>query len=221
MTENKIDAKPNARTLVAAADAACAELDARRKAFVKAPGSRARKKVLLAGVTAARRADNAARRARSGEGWYAARPSAAEKAREKIIARARLAHMLPPGSTVYTSLAHVSRSGMMRKIRALVVDEDGEIVNVSAWVAEALGEPHDSDANAVKVGGSGMDMGFHLINSLCYAIHGSANEDMPPVSALRHVPERKRWPMIRREKGADGRETESVHPGYTLRHEWV
>ena len=44
---------------------------------------------------------------------------------EKEEALATLRQMLPPGSTVYTILRHVSRSGMRREISAVVV-KNGE-----------------------------------------------------------------------------------------------
>jgi len=75
-----------------------------------------------------------------------------------------LRSILKPGDVLYTVLKHVSRSGMQREIQVVIV-RDGEIVDLTWHVGQALGwsiGKHDG----VKVGGAGMDMGFHLIYSL-------------------------------------------------------
>jgi hypothetical protein len=84
-----------------------------------------------------------------------------------------LRRLCPPGTTVYTDVAHVSRSGMMRHIRAFVI-QDKEPFPISAHVARVLGWPLNDGRSywAVKVGGCGMDMGFHLVNALSYKLHG-------------------------------------------------
>jgi len=86
---------------------------------------------------------------------------------EKQEAIARLRAMLKPGSTVYTILRHVSRSGMSRTIGAQVI-KDGEPVDIAAWAAKAIGQPLDRDRWGVKMGGCGMDMGFELVYNLSY-----------------------------------------------------
>ena len=53
---------------------------------------------------------------------------------------AMLRDMLPPGSTVYTRIEHVSRSGMSRDVRVYIVDA-GDIRNVTGLVASALSMP--------------------------------------------------------------------------------
>lgn len=65
-------------------------------------------------------------------------------------------------------LRHVSRSGMSRDISLFVVDADGELVNVTFYAAQVLGEtPRDRDGQRViRVNGCGMDMGFHLVYSV-------------------------------------------------------
>lgn len=71
--------------------------------------------------------------------------------------------ILKPGQTVYTSVKTVSRSGMSRVI-LLYVAEGNSIRNISGYVATALDWPGDQDG--VKVGGWGMDMGFHTVYTL-------------------------------------------------------
>lgn len=85
--------------------------------------------------------------------------------REQAIATLR--KMLPVGKLVYTTLNHVSRSGMQRRIRCHVVRKGG-IEDISCLVKTALGESMDD--RGIKVDGCGMDMGFHLVYSLGHAL---------------------------------------------------
>jgi hypothetical protein len=68
--------------------------------------------------------------------------------------------------TLYTTLVSVSRSGMQRRIKLLVVNPEGQIQNVSGWAADALGWRQDDESMSVVVDGAGMDMGFHLVDTL-------------------------------------------------------
>lgn len=100
----------------------------------------------------------------------------------------QLRQWCPPGSTVYTILEHVSRSGMQRTIKVLV-----PYVHDRAAVREMSGSGidfiHPNYATAivtgysldkgrgragVKVGGCGMDMGFALVHSLSERLWGGA-----------------------------------------------
>lgn len=86
-----------------------------------------------------------------------AREEAAEKLRE----------LLPEGSTVYTILRHVSKSGMFRRISVVAV-RDGEIIQLDYWVGRLL--EMRSRKEGLPVHGAGMDMGYHLVHSLQYAM---------------------------------------------------
>ncbi len=86
---------------------------------------------------------------------------------EKERAIAALRKMLPVGKLVYTTLNHVSRSGMQRRIRCHIVHK-GQILDISYWVKTALDETIDD--RGIKVDGCGMDMGFHLVYSLGHAL---------------------------------------------------
>lgn len=77
--------------------------------------------------------------------------------------RQQLLSMLAPGSTVYTSVKNVSRSGMSRTITLHVV-QNGSIRNITGYAAHALG--WKGDASGLKVGGCGMDMGFLTVYTL-------------------------------------------------------
>lgn len=93
-----------------------------------------------------------------------------EKERDAHEAQEFLRAIIAPGDTIYTILRHVSRSGMSRSISCMIIDKDGEPVDVSGFVARAIGERFDRDNGGVKVGGCGMDMGFHLVYTLSYTL---------------------------------------------------
>ena len=73
---------------------------------------------------------------------------------------------LKPGSTVYTTNVHTSRSGMTRYLKVTVVGSDGQIVNITGPVCDLVGYRWSQDYGAAKVEGVGMDMGFALVYSL-------------------------------------------------------
>ncbi len=80
-----------------------------------------------------------------------------------------LKQLLPPGTTVYTRLNHVSRSGMQRSITPLVlVDNEPHYL---AWsVCVLFGQDLDR-YDGVKMNGCGMDMGFELVYQLGYKLY--------------------------------------------------
>ena len=78
-------------------------------------------------------------------------------------AKQSLLNILKSGDTVYTILRHVSASGMSRRID-LYTFQDNKPVYLSGYYAMMQGEEPPRDG--YKVGGCGMDMGFHLVYSL-------------------------------------------------------
>lgn len=92
---------------------------------------------------------------------------------EQAEAINQLREILNPGDTVHTVLRHVSSSGMTRHISVVIV-RDGEPVDISWSVARAMGwtlAETRSTNRGVKVGGCGMDMGFHLVYSLSRTLY--------------------------------------------------
>lgn len=133
-----------------------------------------------------------------------------QKKREEAIAALR--EMVQPGDTVRTILRHVSRSGMSRSISPIIDCED-----CSHLVARALGEREDDVHGGIRIGGAGMDMGFHLVNSLSYALYpeylctgrDGYGADRCPSSAHVNPPRPK----------PDGK---MIHrDGYAIRHRWL
>lgn len=84
--------------------------------------------------------------------------------RAKAIERLRAA--MPPGTTVYTILRHVSRSGMMRHISVKTEMQGQWDYPVAVVTGTTLAE-----REGIKVSGAGMDMGFHLVYSLSYDLY--------------------------------------------------
>lgn len=84
-------------------------------------------------------------------------------------ALAKLRAMLPPGTTVYTVLRHVSQSGMTRAISPIVVI-DGKPADIS-WLLAKVGFKFNQRYGGITVRGAGMDMGFHLVYTLSHLVY--------------------------------------------------
>lgn len=89
----------------------------------------------------------------------------------------QLRKWFPKGSTVYTILRSVSRSGMSRQISVVCLMADGSKItdlhpnwSISQVLGYRLnkGGAHD----ALIINGCGMDMGFEIAYSLAAALHG-------------------------------------------------
>lgn len=102
--------------------------------------------------------------------------SAAQLKREEIAeAMDSLRRWMPKGTRVYTILRHVSRSGMSRDISLVVFPEGAKYpIHPNYAVAKALGWRlvTRNGSDAIRVGGCGMDMGFHLVHSISSALYG-------------------------------------------------
>ena len=73
---------------------------------------------------------------------------------------------LKAGDTIYIVCTHVASSGMSRHLKALIVDNEGKLRNISSEIAEAIDWKTSKIGNAVIVKGCGMDMGSHLVYTL-------------------------------------------------------
>lgn len=69
---------------------------------------------------------------------------------------------LPVGCTVTTVLTHVSASGMTRTIRVF----DPNMAEITHLIARTGLFGRDPKHNGLRVGGVGMDMGFHVVYEL-------------------------------------------------------
>lgn len=72
---------------------------------------------------------------------------------------------------IYTVLRHVSKSGMQRVISCYVI-ENNKPLNISFMISCILaGAPMHKKWTGNVVGGCGMDMGYHIVNSLSTALY--------------------------------------------------
>jgi hypothetical protein len=78
-----------------------------------------------------------------------------------------LGYYLNEGDTVYTIIRSVSSSGMSRTI-SLKVARGGQILDLTYFASVVLGWPlvEKNGSRALRVGGCGMDMGFHTVYTL-------------------------------------------------------
>ena len=107
---------------------------------------------------------------------------------ERDEAIAKLREILPPGTTVYTILRHVSRSYMQRSLSVVIptldlVDEvdhgDGSftaefhsgITDITHWARKALDGKFDREHGGIICRGAGMDMGWHLVSNLSRVLY--------------------------------------------------
>lgn len=96
---------------------------------------------------------------------------------ERMEAKEALLQILQAGNELrFVNRIHVinrytSQNGMNRVISCHVL-KDGELYNVSWRVAKALGWNYSDRYQGVKVGGCGMDMGFHLVYQLSHELFG-------------------------------------------------
>lgn len=89
---------------------------------------------------------------------------------EQSDALDKLREFCPPGTTVYTVLRHVSRSGMTRHIDAYVMT-DGDPQWLSGYIARAGLYRRVSGGDSLVVGGTGMDMGFAVVYDLSRTLY--------------------------------------------------
>jgi len=91
-----------------------------------------------------------------------------QKALDVQYAREQLlTHYVSEGDTIYTVLRSVSSSGISRTI-SLKVAKDGKILDLTYYASILLDWPlvEVNGSRAVRVGGCGMDMGFHTVYTL-------------------------------------------------------
>jgi hypothetical protein len=112
---------------------------------------------------------------------------------------------LPSGYDRIHRPRHVSRSGLLREISLFVIHK-GAPISITWHAARVLRwSVNDGRAYwALRVSGCGMDMGFHTVNSLSYAVHGmkSKGEGANADGGFRPRPGH-------------------FHAGYSLRQEWL
>lgn len=127
---------------------------------------------------------------------------------DKKEALKRLREKMPPGTTVWTKLLHVSKSGMTRWLDVYII-VNNEPLRYTWSVADAVDMSYSVKHEGVKVDGCGMDIGFHLVNCLSYALHGYETKGKRAKAA-----ERDGLPFTATNKRA-------FRAGYSLNHRWL
>lgn len=79
---------------------------------------------------------------------------------------------------VYTLGRHVSTSGMSRDISLYIV-KNNRLVNITYYASQALGWKlvERNGYRAIRVGGAGMDMGFHTVYTLSSVLYRGTVEE--------------------------------------------
>ena len=113
---------------------------------------------------------------------------------DKAEAIEKLREWLKRDEIIYTVLRHRSASGMTRYIDMYYIRENRPC-RITWAAAKALGWTYDTNREALKVGGCGMDMGFHAVYTLSAVLFRDSETFRDPVT------------------GEDA--------GYSLRHEWM
>jgi hypothetical protein len=85
-------------------------------------------------------------------------------------AREYLRKVCPPGTTVYTVLRSVARSGMSRRIDLYVI-EDNRPIWITRPACTATGFGFNERDETMKLQGYGMDMGFHAVSTLSRVLY--------------------------------------------------
>jgi hypothetical protein len=94
---------------------------------------------------------------------------------EREIALNELREILPEGSTVFCILRSVAKSGMSREITFMTL-KGGEPYYLDYRIGQVL-DLKRGKSDGLKVHGAGMDMGFHVVHNLSYALHGYPTTD--------------------------------------------
>jgi len=91
-----------------------------------------------------------------------------------------LEYFVTEGDTIYTVLRSVAPSGMSRTM-SLKVAKNGKILDLTYYASVVLDYPlvEVNGSRAIRVGGCGMDMGFHAVYSLSRVLFRDKYEGQP------------------------------------------
>jgi len=91
-----------------------------------------------------------------------------------------LTHYVNEGDTIYTVLRSVAPSGMSRTM-SLKVAKNGKIQDLTYYASVVLDYSlvEVNGSRALRVGGAGMDMGFHVVYSLARVLFRDKYEGQP------------------------------------------
>ena len=146
---------------------------------------------------------------------------------DQIEAINDLRELIKAGDTVYTILRHCSASGMTRWLDMYVM-RDNKPRRITWTAARAVGWTYDTSRDALKVGGCGMDMGFHAVYVLSsylfregFGIEGTdaLGRKVRPLTKAKAAKAVERGFVFRGRNGdASGWDNDG---GYALNQEWM
>lgn len=133
-----------------------------------------------------------------------------------------LRDVLKPGSTAFTVLRNVSRSGMERSIDVYALNRDDRLW-LSGRVAFVCNDLWDHRRECIKIGGAGMDMGFAIVNDLARNLYGlgiyGTDDYRPPREVpLRSIDRRRlrKWTAPIKDQSWGGNSA-----SYCVGHRWL
>ncbi len=91
-------------------------------------------------------------------------------------------------TTIYAKVTKVSASGMSRRVQLFAIYKGKGITDITFWAAKALEWGYKAGYNGgILVSGCGMDMMFHTVYSLSYAMgYGSLNQGGNDTTGLKY-----------------------------------
>ena len=106
---------------------------------------------------------------------------------EKQEAIDNLKRLFEKEKQIYTICRNVSRSGMSRDI-SFIVFQNNKPVHISYWLHKAFGYKlaGKNQYTALKIGGCGMDMGYHVVNTVSRLLYA---DKMGVHDGAYHLPE--------------------------------
>lgn len=113
-----------------------------------------------------------------------------------------LRKLCPPGTTILCILEHVSRSGMTRHIKFYNEKMDF----LSGYMSNALEMTRSRRGDSLVVTGCGMDMGFSVVYTLSYVLHGDKDKGADAIASSGHPFKARRG---------------HYRAGYSLSHRWL
>ena len=94
---------------------------------------------------------------------------------ERDAAVAKLREIVAPGSTIYVLLRRKNSVGTVRWLEFYHI-RDGELKRITWDVARVLDGDYCRKFDALKVGGTGLDVGFASVYGLSRVLFGKAGE---------------------------------------------
>lgn len=105
---------------------------------------------------------------------------------ERLQAIEELKRIIKPEDTIFSVLRSVSRSGMSRDISFFVFDKEScQPLMIDYLIAKVFRLPRSKN-EGIKIHGCGMDMGYHIVNSLSIVLFCPDKYEHAAAYSLKH-----------------------------------